>query len=271
MLLPNITLMNKKVKIGALPINAKGKFFGLPFKIINQFDLSGKVDLMIYEDTSKSPLIVKITDQSEIDFLIDAVASWIFKNSEKSKMNSFDERDIKEVHKRIKPYLSNLLKEVKDYNRKSKKAPVKSAIKKSRPVKKAKAAKKTAFKNTYQRGTSNKTADESRKALSPGKRKSATGRTYYEYRKNRSDMPGSLTGKKEEEAKRINAEILHTINLYIKKRDESQKRHDNYQQLIKEVKKNSVDYIVYNKYLKEYKKLVLYYTKQINILKQKIK
>lgn len=33
-----------------------------------------------------------------------------------------------------------------------------------------------------------------RSAEAPGKRRSETGRVYYEYRKNRSDKPGSLTG-----------------------------------------------------------------------------
>jgi len=33
-------------------------------------------------------------------------------------------------------------------------------------------------------------ADKKRKALSPGKRISKTGKTYYEYRKNRTDIQG---------------------------------------------------------------------------------
>ena len=37
---------------------------------------------------------------------------------------------------------------------------------------------------------SNKMADESRKALLPGKRISRTGKTYWETRKNRSDSKG---------------------------------------------------------------------------------
>jgi hypothetical protein len=50
-------------------------------------------------------------------------------------------------------------------------------------------------KRVYQTGTSNKKKDRQRKALPPGKRKSrTTGRTYYERRKDRSDMPGQLTG-----------------------------------------------------------------------------
>ena len=45
-----------------------------------------------------------------------------------------------------------------------------------------------------QTGTSNKVKDVKRKALAPGKRKSATGKSYTERRANRSDKPGSLTG-----------------------------------------------------------------------------
>lgn len=45
-----------------------------------------------------------------------------------------------------------------------------------------------------QTDTSNQAADVKRKAKAPGKRKSKSGATYYERRKNRSDKPGSLTG-----------------------------------------------------------------------------
>lgn len=47
---------------------------------------------------------------------------------------------------------------------------------------------------TNQTGRSNVKKDMQLKAKAPGKRKSSTGRTYYEYRKNRTDAPGSLTG-----------------------------------------------------------------------------
>lgn len=49
-------------------------------------------------------------------------------------------------------------------------------------------------KKPYQTGTSHKAFDSMRSARAPGKRKSASGKTYYERRKNRSDMPGKLTG-----------------------------------------------------------------------------
>ena len=50
----------------------------------------------------------------------------------------------------------------------------------------------TAVKKTYvklvQTGSSSKKADAKRTALKPGKRRSASGSTYYEYRANRSDL-----------------------------------------------------------------------------------
>jgi hypothetical protein len=56
-------------------------------------------------------------------------------------------------------------------------------------------------KNKYrQTGTSDKKRDEERRAIKPGKRRttSRSGKKtyYYERRKNRSDMPGKLTGTK---------------------------------------------------------------------------
>ena len=44
--------------------------------------------------------------------------------------------------------------------------------------------------STRQTGKSNLTIDQKRKAMAPGKRRSASSRIYYEYRKNRSDVRG---------------------------------------------------------------------------------
>ena len=56
-------------------------------------------------------------------------------------------------------------------------------------------AKRTAS-STRQTGASSTAKDRARKALAPGRRVSATGRVYYERRKNRSDKPGQLMGEK---------------------------------------------------------------------------
>ncbi|MEM0368431.1 MAG: hypothetical protein QXN57_03210 [Desulfurococcaceae archaeon] len=42
----------------------------------------------------------------------------------------------------------------------------------------------------WQRGKSKWWIDDDRDALAPGKRRSKNGKIYYEYRKNRSDLPG---------------------------------------------------------------------------------
>jgi hypothetical protein len=79
----------------------------------------------------------------------------------------------------------------------------KSVVKKNKVItpvkKKTKTTKKTVIKSKdsfRQTGASNKAKDETRKALPAGKRKSASGKTYYERRANRSDKPGSLLGIK---------------------------------------------------------------------------
>jgi hypothetical protein len=58
-----------------------------------------------------------------------------------------------------------------------------------------KATAKRAVSTTRQTGTSNLVRDLMKKALPPGRRVSAAGRTYTERRKNRSDMPGQLAGR----------------------------------------------------------------------------
>ena len=58
-----------------------------------------------------------------------------------------------------------------------------------------KATAKRAVSPTRQTGTSNLVRDLMKKALPPGRRVSAAGRTYTERRKNRSDMPGQLAGR----------------------------------------------------------------------------
>ena len=49
---------------------------------------------------------------------------------------------------------------------------------------------KTIISVPHQTGRTTKRIDEPRIALTPGKRVSKYGKIYYEYRKNRSDLPG---------------------------------------------------------------------------------
>lgn len=68
----------------------------------------------------------------------------------------------------------------------------KSTPRKKTARRKVGAAKKKA--SNRQTGSSVKFYDEQHRAKKPGKRRSASGKIYYERRKNRSDRPGTLTG-----------------------------------------------------------------------------
>jgi len=93
-----------------------------------------------------------------------------------------------------------------------------------------------AVKKKYrQTGTSSKRADSQRKAKRPGKRRSASGNTYTERRKNRSDKPGTLTGVSAATLKgvlkgRINAAIDKAVigKFHAKKKSDKKK----YQKII---------------------------------------
>lgn len=69
-------------------------------------------------------------------------------------------------------------------------------LRKKQPGLKWKTAIKKASVEYRQTGKSSGLHDKRLKAKPPGKRKSNTGRTYFERRKNRSDVPGTLTGHK---------------------------------------------------------------------------
>ena len=121
-------------KLNGVPQSFEGKFFGLPFKLINQYTIDNKVEILFYDNRPKGEIVAIIKDNSKLDMLIDSVASWLFKNEDITNLSSYNEKDLKEVHKRLKPFLSNLLQEVKKYNKK----PVTKTIK---PAKKTKAIK----------------------------------------------------------------------------------------------------------------------------------
>jgi hypothetical protein len=199
----------KLSKLNGVPQSFEGKFFGLPFKLINQYTIDNKVEILFYDNRPKGEIVAIIKDNSKLDNLIDSVAVWLFNEPQITNLTSYHEEDLKEVHKRLKPFLSNLLQEVKKYNKKPKtvktkaikpvkktKKTVKKTIVKKAKVKKAtvKKARQKITKSKGQTGTSNLKYDKRKTANPPGKRISENGNVYYEYRKNRSDKPGSLTG-----------------------------------------------------------------------------
>ena len=108
----------KLSKLNGVPQSFEGKFFGLPFKLINQYTIDNKVEILFYDNRPKGEIVAIIKDNSKLDILIDSVAVWLFNNSDITQLSSYQDQDLKEVHKRLKPFLSNLLQEVKKYNKK---------------------------------------------------------------------------------------------------------------------------------------------------------
>lgn len=115
------------------------------------------------------------------------------------------------------------------------------AAKAKKPAAKKAAAKKA---TTYQTGTSNKLYDKMKKAKGPGKRVSADGNVYYERRKNRSDMPGSLTGIKG--LKKISGVAPHKAKYFIEFMHQGIERTEYFDKLPKGVYKgeNKILYVM---------------------------
>lgn len=95
---------------------------------------------------------------------------------------------------------TNIFSEAKKVRRKHPKLSwqecVKRAAKQGKKIGAAKKRKPVKRAASRQTGSSNKAADRKRVARPPGARKPAGSKvvTYYERRKNRSDVPGTLTG-----------------------------------------------------------------------------
>jgi hypothetical protein len=104
--------------------------------------------------------------------------------------------------------MANIFKEAKKIQKQHPRLTWQQSIQKASKAHKKVGAvkkKKTKFRQT---GSSSKLADEVRHAKRPGKRKSASGKTYYERRKNRTDVPFSLTGIKSQAKEKLAKALL---------------------------------------------------------------
>lgn len=113
----------RKAKINGLPINFQGSFRGQAFYIVNQYDIYGNVVLEL-TDRATNVKFGTITNNSKVDFIIDEFILWLSSKG----VNFYTDKDIKEIHKKIKPFATNLLKEVKDFNKGTKQLKVKKAV-----------------------------------------------------------------------------------------------------------------------------------------------
>jgi hypothetical protein len=197
---------NKK-KIGALPIGFKGSIYDIGFKIVNQYDIYNDVSA-IMEDTTNGNRIVTFDGKGSPKDKAEAIVSYISKNT--NIQGGY--RDDKQLYSRMLKFATNMQKEVKDFNSgkkktikkepfkiavpKNTKMPIKKKVAKKiirKKVAKKKVAKKVVRKKVAKKKLSRIDYDKLYQAKKPGKRKSASGNTYYENRANRSDK-GKLLG-----------------------------------------------------------------------------
>lgn len=169
----NVNIKVVSGNIGSLPFT--GKFLGVSIKATKE--PSG-----VRLDIGKTRMgINKNTDINH------AVSDFIYL-LEKQYGYKLTESELIRVKKAAKPFIVSLKKEAPSIRPKANKKVVEyfTSPKKETTTKSA--------LSTRQTGSSNKNKDEMKKAKAPGKRKSASGKTYYERRANRSDKPGSLLG-----------------------------------------------------------------------------
>lgn len=108
--LDNLDEAQHKHMMGALPIGFKGSVLGVNFKVINQFDIYNNVAAII-EDIKNGSTITIIDGTSNIKNKIDQFSSYI-KNHTTFNLNDFP----KDLNLRITKFVTNLNKEVKEYN-----------------------------------------------------------------------------------------------------------------------------------------------------------
>lgn len=240
-------------KVGALPVGFEGKIFETTFKIINQFDIFNNVQSIVEDKKNGSTITVfdgKGNAADKAKQFANYVENYAYPDSRLS------ESDYKALYGKILKFSQNMQNEVKEYNKGSKKTIKKQPLNIPAPAKKKAASKKAAEKKSVvkkQTGFSNKFYDQMYQAKGPGKRKSASGRTYYESRANRSDKGKLLGVAKDKNVLKDFTEAVEKIKL-VENEILSQ------QQVLKKTKENDLKKILkdninyFKKYLTELKK-----------------
>ena len=106
--------MKKQIlAIGDLPVGLRGKMYGLPFKVLIQYDIEGKVEAEIYEDGKSGHKIVSITGnkkniKTEVQKLYVEIKSNYFPNE--------PDKELKMIFKDCEKLIKQLSGEVHDFN-----------------------------------------------------------------------------------------------------------------------------------------------------------
>jgi hypothetical protein len=138
-------IVRKKVakKIGALPIGFKGSIWDIKFKVVNQFDIYGDVSAIV-ENIDTGYRIVTFDGKGSANEKAEIFAGYVARH--KTEENTSD-TDIKALKSRLLKFVTNMQKEVKDYNAGKKKTIKKQPLNIPIPKVKKIARKKLVAKN----------------------------------------------------------------------------------------------------------------------------
>lgn len=110
----NIRVVSGYKKLGALPIDFKGNFLGYRFKVLNQYQLDGGVTAQLVELDGKGDIIAELTGNPKEN---DRAAAVLYSGGLATGKDVYlDDKDKKDLQKRIKTFVTGLNKEVAAYN-----------------------------------------------------------------------------------------------------------------------------------------------------------
>jgi len=110
----NIRVVSGYKKVGALPIDFKGNFLGYRFKVLNQYQLDGGVTAQLVELDGKGDIIAELSGNTKEN---DRAAAVLYSGGLATGKDVYlDEKDKKDLQKRIKSFVVGLNKEVAAYN-----------------------------------------------------------------------------------------------------------------------------------------------------------
>jgi hypothetical protein len=110
----NIRVVSGYKKVGALPIDFKGNFLGYRFKVLNQYQLDGGVTAQLVELDGKGDIIAELSGNPKEN---DRAAAVLYSGGLATGKDVYlDDKDKKDLQKRIKSFVVGLNKEVAAYN-----------------------------------------------------------------------------------------------------------------------------------------------------------
>lgn len=110
----NIRVVSGYKKVGALPIDFKGNFLGYRFKVLNQYQLDGGVTAQLVELDGKGDIIAELSGNPREN---DRASEVLYSGGLATGKDIYlDEKDKKDLQKRIKNFVVGLNKEVAAYN-----------------------------------------------------------------------------------------------------------------------------------------------------------